>query len=245
MTRRVGDRLERDPVCGHLDCCGQRRQVGRAVDDHAKVAVQLGGLLAQRADESELVERGRSKVMHEPAYVDDRCLGLCTQLEQGLPGARRLVGELVAGAVELQRDPGERGPEPVVEVPAEATALFLASRHQPFPRPLQGLCERDGMRGDAGLPRKVGEQATVRGGEVVLARAAPEHELAHLLAAIEQRHPIVATRLTPRSASTRPSSTTAVYGRRSASPTVSTMEGRTSSGAIDAWSLVPRRESTR
>ena len=117
VARRVGDRLERDPVCGHLDRCGQRRQVGRAVDDDAKVAVQPGGLLAQRADESELVERRRAKVMDEPAYVGNRGLGLCTQLEQGLPGARGRVGELVAGAVELQRDPGERGPEPVVEVP--------------------------------------------------------------------------------------------------------------------------------
>ena len=89
------------------------------------------------------------------------------------------------------------GPEPVVEVAAQAAALLLARGDQPLARALEIGGETDGMRRRADLAGEVPQQAPVRRRELLAGAARRDQQLAHPLALVLQReteHRIVGSR---------------------------------------------------
>ena len=139
MPSRVRHRLERDPVGGDLHRGGQALELVGRVDLDAWMVggAELLGLLPQRTDEPELVERGRAERVHEPAHVGDRVLDLRARVLEQRAGSGRLGDEQVLGRFDLERGARECRSEAVVEIAAQAPALLLSGGHQALPRPLQ------------------------------------------------------------------------------------------------------------
>ena len=102
MPHRVGDRLDDDPVRRHLHRGGQRFQVLVRVDGPGQLGsstrpggqVVLVGPLAERGDESELVECRGSQAVDQPTYLGDLVARLVGQLRRPgrlpWPGSRRI-----------------------------------------------------------------------------------------------------------------------------------------------------------
>ncbi len=178
----VGDRLLDDPVGGDFDGCGQIRQaLGHLDRDGELRRIVLGGGLADGADESQVVERGRAESVDQAPDVGYRALGLGFEApEQGSRGVGVLI-QHVFSHIQLERKAAEHRAEPVVQVASQATALFLPGSDQPLPRTLEVRRETHGVGGYPGLAGEVFEQPSVGGGELSLAGAGAEQQLPYRL----------------------------------------------------------------
>src|SRR5207342_1591492 len=93
--------------------------------------VQVGAVLAERRQEAELVERGGTQAVDQPADLVDGGRGV---------GPQR--AEQVAGGVGGVRDAGQGGTEAVVQVVPEAAPVVLDGRHHTLARVLEVGRER-------------------------------------------------------------------------------------------------------
>ena len=126
-----------------------------------EAAVEAGGLLAEGAEEAELVQRRRPQLVDEAADVRDHVLRLVPEAYELLVDGGGVAFDEGGGRVQLERDSGERRAEAVVEVTPETPPFFLAGGDDSFARALQGKGERDCVGGDAGLAGEVAEQLPV------------------------------------------------------------------------------------
>ncbi len=143
-----------DAIRGDLDGGGERRKIVGRVERDSRPAWPPMRPLFEGADEAELVEGGRAKIVDDAAHVGDGllCLGLQFGEERG--DGLRVVDEEVHRGIVLEGEGGESRAESVVEVAAEAAALLLAGRDEPLPRPLEVGGEAGGVGGGSGLPRR-------------------------------------------------------------------------------------------
>jgi hypothetical protein len=156
-----GERLRGDPVRRDLD---GRRQVVEPLTVHADL--QPGrpeplGLLAHGRQQPDIVQRRRAKVVDEATDVGQRRRDVVPGLAQHLVGSHRVGGGEVAGGVDTQDDRAEDWSEPVVQVPAEPSALLLPGAHQLLAAVLQLGRQMAGPGRRGRLPDDVPEQALV------------------------------------------------------------------------------------
>ena len=115
MFGDVGHCFRGDPVGGHLDGGWNQRQGLRACDD---VLLGLGGqglgTLSYGADQADLVDRRRAKVVDDPSDLADGVLGLLANLGEELVALALVVS--CRGRVQLEHHGGQGGPEAVVQV---------------------------------------------------------------------------------------------------------------------------------
>ena len=251
MPDDVGQRLLHDPVGGHLDRGGERRQLAGHVDVDPQAAVGAAALgqPLQRPDQPELVERRRAQAVDQAADVGDRGPQLAAQLARQRVGRRRVAaGSGCAAAPVCTVSPASCGAEAVVQVAAQPAALLLAGGDQPLAGALQVGGQPHGGDGDAGLAGQVVEQPAVGGGEPSSPGRAAEHQLADRLAlvaaaaALGGRRPGSPASTARRRRPLEPRSP--AYGSRSASRDRRRRSpGSTASGASVPSSRSPRRAS--
>ena len=193
MPDDVGQRLGRDAVGRDLDGGGQHRDLAGDVEaDEQRAAVgpphQVLDALAQRADQAEVVERGRAQVLDEPPDVRDGRADLPAERAEQFTGALGVGGEQVGGGVGDERDAGERGAEAVVEVAAQPAAFLLPGGDDPLPRRLQLVREQGGVDGDGQRRSDERQHGVVGGTEAALPRARADAQLADRRAVVLQRH---------------------------------------------------------
>ena len=112
--------------------------------------------------------------MHRAADVRDGVPGALREVgKQGVCG--RIVGEAVAGGLDLEREGGELGTDAVVQVAPEASPL-LPRRHEALALALEIRGEPDGVGCDADLAGEVLEQPQVGLRERLPLRSGGEHE---------------------------------------------------------------------
>ena len=88
MPGHVRQRLGRDPVRRHLDRGRQRVQARPAVDPYGQARrPQPVGLLADRAEQPDVVQRGRAQVVHQPPDVGQSGRDVLAGLAQHVVGA--------------------------------------------------------------------------------------------------------------------------------------------------------------
>jgi hypothetical protein len=179
--------LRDDPVCRHLGRRGQSGQVAPAGDLHVEaVGTEPPGLLLDGPQQTELVERGRAQIVHQPADVGEDPGQVVRRPGELLVGALGIGPGQVAGCLDPQRHRTEARAEPVVQVAPQPAALVLTGDHELGPDPLQGRAQLARAGGRGGLPDQVTEQPLV-----VLAENRPvrrgEHQPADRLAAVPDR----------------------------------------------------------
>ncbi|GAA4406775.1 hypothetical protein GCM10023168_22090 [Fodinibacter luteus] len=134
---------------------------------HVGIAGSYGQLF-QGAGESELVQGSGSKPFNDPSDIGHRGLSRGTQLEQFCIGVFEAV-PAVAQLVDFECEAGQRRPEPVVQVAAEPSSLFLSRQDQPVLRGAQRVDQAGGVDDAPELARDVGEQPSVPVAQVVAA----------------------------------------------------------------------------
>ena len=190
MLGDVVQGLGEDPVRRDLDRRGQGRH-GFRLDPDLEARVPLGEpgrVLLERPDETELVQRRRPQVLHQPADVGDAGLHLLLQGRGQPDGVLRPRAGQPAHRVEAERHPGERRSEAVVQVAADPAALLLAGADDALAGPLQVTPEQHRVRRDRDLPPEVVEQPEVRVPERVPRGAGRHAQGADALAPERQRH---------------------------------------------------------
>ena len=91
-----------------------------------------GRLLAHRAGQAELVQRGRAQGVDDPAHVGHGPLDARGHAVQERVRGLGVAGQHAPRGVDGQDGAGERGAEPVVEVAPQPAALLLARGDEPF-----------------------------------------------------------------------------------------------------------------
>jgi hypothetical protein len=95
VANDVCHRLDRDPIRGDLNSSGERRQImSLHADPEAPRVLVLRGSRAECGHETELVERGRTQVSHQPSDLRDRvarAVGEIAEERSGLGLARETV----------------------------------------------------------------------------------------------------------------------------------------------------------
>src|SRR6478735_6775450 len=172
VALHVGDGLDDDAVGRDLYRGGERLDVvtGLHRPRHPGTGGPvLGGPVAQRRDQAELVQRGWSQPLHQSSYLADALAGLVGEPRDQV---RRLLGVVVdevGGRLEAHRERRERGAEAVVQVAPEPPPLLLPRRDQPLPRDLELTVGGDRLHEGADLGPHVLEQPTVPRPERVVA----------------------------------------------------------------------------
>ena len=172
MPRDVGDGFGNDSVGGNLHRGGQSDHLALCLDadveEGASIAGRLGqggDLQADRRDEAEFVERGRSQALDETANVRDARLGLGMS-DGELPGGALRIGTAQRGhGLDLHGDPGKHRAEAIVEVAPNTAPLVLARAHELLTRPLQVLRQPDGANDNGKVGRQAGEESDIRARE--------------------------------------------------------------------------------
>src|SRR6266699_1741947 len=144
-------------------------------------------LLAQGRYEAELVQRGWTHVVDQAADVSNRCLHVELQLGEELISSVRIVLEQVAGGVEPKREAGECRTEFVVQVASQAPTLLLASRDEPFARPLEISGEPNGVCGHPSLISNLLEQPVIGSGERFIRDTWGEQQTTNAFALVDER----------------------------------------------------------
>ena len=86
--------------------------------------------MADRAKQAVLVEQRRAQIVHQAADVGGGGAYIVAQAVDQRLGGGRVVAHAVAQRAELHAQPGQRWPQAVVQIAAQAAALFLARRHK-------------------------------------------------------------------------------------------------------------------
>ena len=149
--------------------------------------LERGRLLAQRAAQAELVQRGRAQAVDDPAHVGDRALDAAAARSSSASAASGSLASTRRAASIVEHGAGERRAEPVVQVAAQAAALLLARGDEPLARALDLDGERDGAGGGARAAGEVLEQPPVCGAQRLAVRARAEHQRADALAGVDER----------------------------------------------------------
>ena len=136
----VRDRLRRDPIGRHLDRRRQRRERRALIDADVRsgqaCSVDADPLLADRAHQTELVERHRPQSVDELPHLADRVAGRPAKLveQRSCPGG--IPGQEVGGRVGPEGDRGQGRSQSIVQIVPEAAALIFERGHEALPRPL-------------------------------------------------------------------------------------------------------------
>lgn len=173
---------------GYLHRCRERGQHHGCLDhDLHLLDRQPAGLLAQRPDKAQIVQRGRAEVVDHAADLVNRGLRLALDLAEQRRRRRRIALHKQAGRVHRERLARQSRTEPVVEFAAQPPALLLTRRHQLLAR----AAERDGqLRGVDGGPRlldKLQQDPAVGGAQLRLTRPWRHAQPAHFLAVGDER----------------------------------------------------------
>ncbi len=156
----VGDRLDHDAVGGDLDGGRQRGQVVTGV--HAGRQAGPGGQpldgLGARACQAELVQGGRAQPFDQAPDIDHGAADLLAEVVQLAGGAVAARREQRPRGLGLQRQPGQRRADAVVQVPAQPAPFFLPGQDEALPRALQVLAEQPRVQRAAELPGQVVHQ---------------------------------------------------------------------------------------
>ena len=178
----VGQGLGRDPVRRNLHRGRQGRHLGRHVEADpyggpVGPPAELIGALLQGADQPQLVQRRRPQVVHDPAYVSERRPAVPAQ---GVQQLGRPVGVVhhIGGRIGGERDSGQRGTEPVVQLASEPPTLFLASADQLLARGLQLRGHDRGVQSGGQRGRQQAEHLAIRVGEPLFPVAQADRESA-------------------------------------------------------------------
>ena len=177
---RVVHRLDGDPVRRHLDRGREARRrrprppsTSATVEPSCDSVVVLVGLLAQRGDEPELVERGRPQAVDQPADLADVGLGLVGELTERAArasGSRRTRSRATSSRISVA---ASDGPQTVVQVATQAPALLLARRDEPLAAALELAAAGQGLHERAHLGADVLEQASVARARTARASGSP------------------------------------------------------------------------
>jgi hypothetical protein len=168
VPHAVRHRLDGDAEGGDL---GRRAQRGQCVGGlHPDVQTgaaerQALGLLPEGPDQTQLVEGRRPEAVDQPTHVVHGGGRLALELAEQGAGGRWIVLQPGGDQVQAEGDPGKRGADPVVQVPAQATAFLLARLDQPGPRRAQRIGECGCGDGGARRPGELGEQLEIAGVE--------------------------------------------------------------------------------
>ena len=128
----------------------------------SSVVGQRLGLLAQRADQAAVVERGGPQLVHQAAYVGDHL----ADVRRWSPRAalRPRLGVAVdqePRRLEPEHHAGQGRPETVVQVAADAAPLLLTGEDHLLAAQLQLVGHAAGPGRGRGLPDEVAEQRLV------------------------------------------------------------------------------------
>ena len=159
MPDHVRERLLGDAVRRRLDRGGQGRGVAGELDGELEPgpAGQLVAELGQGAEETEVVERGRTQPFDDPAHLGHGSAQ--PELKGVEPVLHRLArSEPVGHRVDLQAEPGEGGAKAVVQVAADPTPLLLTGEDQRLARVPQLLDQTDRVHGAADLVGHVDQE---------------------------------------------------------------------------------------
>ena len=204
MPGDVGDSFFRDSVNGDLDGGGQNGEVRYGAHRHRQCrvaeALSLGCLedtpslipgrpLAERADQSQLVERRRAQPVDQASDIRYCGPQLGPQLGGLLLGGRRITLNGHAQGPSLNGQGGELGAEAVMEITAQAPPLLFAGGDEPLARALEIGGEPHRMGGDADLARQVFQETPVSGAECLTGTARSDDQFADRLGLIDERHP--------------------------------------------------------
>ena len=220
--------------------------------------VERGDVLAERADQADLVQGRRPQVIGDPPDLIDHP----RESVASSSAARRLGQDRRQQAAcrgDLHHRARKRRPELVVEVPAEPAAFLLASGHERLARAPQVGRQANRLDRRRRLPGQVGEQPLVGRAERLAVAARTQCQVTDGPAAIDDRQAdeVAGTRRVDRALARRgldlgppgacPSRSTsmATYGERIASATASTRVGSTVCGSSEASSRTPSRRSAR
>ena len=123
------------------------------------------GLLPKCGDQAELVQRRRSQVVDDSAYVVDGPGRFALELVDKALGLNRVALDQARGDIEPEGDTGEGGSETIMQVPADPTPFLLASLDQLTSRSAECIGEPDGIDRGTGRAGQVGQQRGVAGRE--------------------------------------------------------------------------------
>lgn len=140
MANDVGDGLGDDAERRDL---GGGRQLGQVmdlqVDDGRRTDGQASDGFLEGAGQAELVDRGWTQALDDPAYLRDRGTELVAQVVDE-PGCRAVRFQYVGDHVQPEQVSGQGRSESVMEVPPQSTAFFLSGQDHT----LQGVAQLDG-----------------------------------------------------------------------------------------------------
>ena len=125
----VGEGLADDEVPRQLDGRRQLAQVVGRGDDLAPGALEADGQLTHGAGQAELVQGRGAQVVHQAPHLGHDAVESGRQLREQLGGALRVLGHQVASQLGLERQTGDDGPDPVVQVATQPSPLLLTGRH--------------------------------------------------------------------------------------------------------------------
>ena len=112
----------------------------------------------------ELVQSRRAETLHDAAHVDHGCLDDLAQVQQPVvesPLSTATVDHLVAQQVDAEGQGGEGGTEAVMQLPAYALALLLATQHEALLGGAQLVDESGRVHDGAELSSEVVEEGPV------------------------------------------------------------------------------------
>src|SRR5829696_6153439 len=145
------------------------------------------GLLADRCDEPQVVERRRPETINQTPHVHHGILSLLRQTREQHLGVLWFAPDQLASSFELQGKARERWPQAIMQVAPEAPPLLLSGCDQPFPGALQIRGESDGVHGDLCLSSKVLKQSPIAGGELFAGGSGRDHQAPYLLPLVDER----------------------------------------------------------
>ena len=96
--------------------------------------------------------------MGDPPDLGDAAPGLRLELAEHLVSAPGVVGEQIARRVQAERDPGQRGPQAVMQVAANAAAFLFASGDETFAGADEIAEQQRRSRRHCRLPGKIVQQ---------------------------------------------------------------------------------------
>jgi hypothetical protein len=94
-------------------------------------------VLADRADEAQLIQPGRAQVINDAPDIPDNSMGRLAELRQQFTGTAGILADQDGRDFELHGEGGQRWPKPVMEIPAEPATFFFPGEDQLLPGFLQ------------------------------------------------------------------------------------------------------------